>query len=329
MADKITNFEDYKKKSETEPVENADPIKKEDVVSEQKPDKTPDRKPERKPDLSETTIINRIEIEDPYNFFTEEEREAYFRERQKAEKAQDQDTKGVTLPKNKESEKPIRQETKKVTAQTARVDKEPEKPIRQRRPRREEYYEDDVREEYEEDDIRDDEYYYPEDDRYDDYREDYDGEYEDRYDDDYEDDYDESDDKLMRMVVRIASVLTGIIILGIVAFSVKSLVFDKLHNEDEESNEPGTEVVVDPSEQQPQGFEIPEGYTQTDDTVTVINNDLNLRNKPKSVEGSEVMAVAKVGTQLKRVALSNDGYWAIVEYDGQYLYASTNYLSTP
>ena len=48
MADKITNFEDYKKKGNVE----------------------------------DTTDID-IQIEDPYNFFNEQEREEYFQERQK------------------------------------------------------------------------------------------------------------------------------------------------------------------------------------------------------------------------------------------------------
>ncbi|RKM61647.1 SH3 domain-containing protein [Butyrivibrio sp. XB500-5] len=319
MADKITNFEDYKKKAVSDPVEQAAPVKEESPVVKEEPVK--------KPDLSDTTVINRIEIEDPYNFFTEEEREAYFRERQKAERARKEpgketvkEERGDNAPKK---EDPLKQET----AEVKRPEKAPEPAIRPRRERprrerREDYYEDDVRDEFYEGDIHRRDY-----DRYDD-DEDYDRDYDRDYDEDYDDDeYDESEDKLMRIVVRIASVLTGLVILTLVGLAV---VFKAggLFHKDPEAMGPEEVVTESPAEEQKK-FEVPEGYTAVDDTVTVINNDLNLRNKPKNEEGSEVVAVAKVGTQLKRVAVDGGGYWAIVEFEGQYLYASMNYLSTP
>ncbi|MBR4669621.1 MAG: hypothetical protein IKO84_03390 [Butyrivibrio sp.] len=324
MADKITNFEDYKKKTVDEPVEKADSINEETPVKKEEPVK--------KPDLSETTVINRIEIEDPYNFFTEEEREAYFRERQKAEKNERRESapkkpeqERVERPVRPErQERPARPEAQGATSEVKRVEKEPEKPIRTRREnprrdRREDYYEDDVRDERYEDDIRGRDYDYYEDDY------DYDRDYDEEYD---EDDYDESEDKMMRIVVRIASIMTGIVILTLIIVVLKASVFDRVFHKDPEEQVTEESQDTPGEEQQPQSFEIPAGYTQVDDTVTVINNDVNLRNKPKNEAGSEVIAVAKVGTQLKRVA--TDGvYWAIVEYEGQYLYASMNYLSTP
>ncbi|RKM54897.1 SH3 domain-containing protein [Butyrivibrio sp. X503] len=303
MADKITNFEDYKKKSVEEPVEK---VEKTEPVKEKTETPVKKEEPVKKPDLSETTVINGIEIEDPYNFFTEEEREAYFRERQKAESGNKQ----------------LGKETVKDERRESVPKKDPEKPIRPRRERsRRDYYEDDVREDdrYEDDIRRRDYDYYEEDD--------YDRDYEDDYDDE---EYDESEDKMMRIVVRIASIMTGIVILTLVCVVLKTSVFDRLlHKDPEEQVTEETQENPEGAAEEPKTFEIPAGYNQVDDTVTVITNDLNLRNKPKNEEGSEVVAVAKVGTQLKRVAVDGGGYWAIVEYEGQYLYASMNYLTTP
>ena len=73
MADKITNFEDYIKRSDSVNTE------KEPRDSAGTPAGTGTVK------NGDTGFIESIEIVDPYNFFTEEEREEYFRERQKAE----------------------------------------------------------------------------------------------------------------------------------------------------------------------------------------------------------------------------------------------------
>ena len=66
MADKITNFEDYKKRGNSDDID--------------------------------------IEIVDPYNFFTEEEREEYFRERQKQEQLQQEKEKEESRPAKEEHE---------------------------------------------------------------------------------------------------------------------------------------------------------------------------------------------------------------------------------
>ena len=136
MADKITNFEDYKKRGNSDDID--------------------------------------IEIVDPYNFFTEEEREEYFRERQKQEQLQQENEKEEPRPAKEEHEEPL----------------PPQKHQQEDYPRDEDY--DDGDEDYEEDD------------------EDYDEE-------DEEDEEGEGKD-LMLIVVRFASILTGIVILAALAF---------------------------------------------------------------------------------------------------------------
>ena len=88
MADKITNFEDYKKKGNVE----------------------------------DTTDID-IQIEDPYNFFNEQEREEYFQERQKELSKE----KEKAVPEH-DPVRPKRDETAEDTAvEDIRVEKAKEK----------------------------------------------------------------------------------------------------------------------------------------------------------------------------------------------------------
>ena len=84
----------------------------------------------------------------------------------------------------------------------------------------------------------------------------------------------------------------------------------------------------DPDTQETVVTAIPEGYTLTNDTVT-LTADLNLRSVPSSEDSSTIKAIAQKGTTLKRIAVSGDGYWALVEYENMQLYASMKYLSTP
>ena len=76
MGDKITNFSDYKKR------ENSG---------------NKDIKADEPKDLFATTEINNIEIEDPYSFFTAEEREEFLREQ-----AKNQASKPEEEPEDKE-----------------------------------------------------------------------------------------------------------------------------------------------------------------------------------------------------------------------------------
>ena len=240
MADKITNFSDYKKKDNSG-------IKE---IQEDKPK-----------DLYATTEINNIEIEDPYSFFTAEEREEFLREQAKKES--------------------IKEEQKE------------KEPIKERDSREHE-------EEYDEEGFEEEE---------------------DDYDDDYEDEEDEEDDEeassgflTPEFLVRVASIITGVFILAMLVFVVKVKFIDK--------------YLIDSDSKETVVTALPSGYTATNDTVTATA-DLNLRSVPSAAEKSTVVAVAQNGTTMKRIAVSDDGSWALVEYEGQQLYASMKYLSTP
>lgn len=232
MADKITNFEDYKKRGNSDDID--------------------------------------IEIVDPYNFFTEEEREEYFRERQKQEQLQQEKVKEESQPVKEEHEEPL----------------PPQKHQQEDYPRDEDY--DDGDEDYEEDD----------------------------------EDYDEEDEEgegkdLMLIVVRFASILTGIVILAALAFGAYKFIGPKLRPDPDE--EPAEEVVV----------ALPEGYQETNDMVTVTAVSLNLRTVPSSESAATIVTAVPKGTSLKRIAQSSTDTWAIVEYEGQQLYASSKYLAAP
>lgn len=241
MADKITNFSDYKKRE-------------------------PEKKEEVKKDLSETTEINNIEIVDPYNFFNAEEREEYFKERQK------------------ESLEETKKEHHKEDA-------------RREEPRREEPRREERREDPEDDYVEED------------YEEEYD---EEDYEDAEEDEEDEERGGITpELLVRIASIITGVFILVMIAFAVKVKVFDKYLN--------------DPDEQQTEVTALPTGFVEKNDTVTVSGaSSLNLRSGP-STDSAKIGTVDE-GTQLKRIAVAEDGSWALVEYEGQQVYASMKYL---
>jgi uncharacterized protein YgiM (DUF1202 family) len=232
VADKITNFEDYKKRGNSDDID--------------------------------------IEIVDPYNFFTEEEREEYFRERQKQEQLQQEKEKEESQPVKEEYEEPL----------------PPQKHQQEDYPLDEDY--DDGDEDYEEDD----------------------------------EDYDEEDEEgegkdLMLIVVRFASILTGIVILAALAFGAYKFIGPKLRPDPDE--EPAEEVVV----------ALPEGYQETNDMVTVTAVSLNLRTVPSSESDATIVTAVPKGTSLKRIAQSSVDTWAIVEYEGQQLYASSKYLAAP
>ncbi len=232
MADKITNFEDYKKRGNSDDID--------------------------------------IEIVDPYNFFTEEEREEYFRERQKQEQLQQEKEKEESQPVKEEYEEPL----------------PPQKHQQEDYPLDEDY--DDGDEDYEEDD----------------------------------EDYDEEDEEgegkdLMLIVVRFASILTGIVILAALAFGAYKFIGPKLRPDPDE--EPAEEVVV----------ALPEVYQETNDMVTVTAVSLNLRTVPSSESDATIVTAVPKGTSLKRIAQSSVDTWAIVEYEGQQLYASSKYLAAP
>jgi uncharacterized protein YgiM (DUF1202 family) len=348
VADKITNFEDYIKRSDSVNTE------KEPRDSAGAPAGTGTVK------NGDTGFIESIEIVDPYNFFTEEEREEYFRERQKAEQQAEQE---VSIPEAEEAkapgsgktaaDKPVDMPRDKGTI----AEREPEDentglirkhhiPREQRgwdarddyepAPRKEEAvsdkaagrdahsdkaagaapvqeqpqkpYKGDYNEEYDEpyDEESDEEY----DEEYDDVDEDYDEDGEP-----YEEEDEESEGKdLMLVVVRFASILTGIVILAAIAFGAYKFLAPKFRPDPDE--EPAEEVQV----------ALPEGYEETGDMVTVTAASLNLRTVPSSDSDSTIVTSVTKGTTIKRIAQSSETTWAIVEYEGQQLYASSKYL---
>ena len=205
MADKITNFEDYKKKGNEEDID--------------------------------------IQIEDPYNFFNEQEREEYFRERQKE------------IQHNPSDDEP--REDEPVTDEDA--------------------YDED--EEYEEEDTADNSF-------------------------------------PIEFFIRISSIITGIVILAFLAIVVKVKVFDRY-------------FAKDPDEIQTEAPALPAGYTEKNDTVKVTAKSLNLRTVASSESDATIVTAVPEGTELKRIAVSEDGKWALVEYNGTWVYASMKYLPTP
>ena len=228
MADKITNFEDYVKNQ-----------------SKNTGDQTPPASEEIKQETME------IQIEDPFQFLNEQEREEYILQRQK----------------EKQKDRTHIAEPEKDSGPVPRAEDSPKG--------------NDNREDYDEE--------YPDDDEVLPHRE-----------------------VNIELLVRIASVITGIIILAVIGLILKIRVYDVY-------------FAPDPDEAVEVAIAIPAGFIPKDDTVVVTGaTSLNLRSGP-GTDSTIITAVAD-GTELKRIAVSEDDSWAFIEYDGQYLYASMKYL---
>ena len=115
------------------------------------------------------------------------------------------------------------------------------------------------------------------------------------------------------LIVRISSIVTGLIILILIAVIVKVKVIDTI-------------FVQDPDEAQTVEIGEVEGYTGTEDTV-VTTVQLNLRSTPSTESDSFIVTSVPTGTELKRISVSDDGVWAQVEYEGQILYCAMKYLT--
>lgn len=70
---------------------------------------------------------------------------------------------------------------------------------------------------------------------------------------------------------------------------------------------------------------VSDGYTVTNDKVTP-KNSVNLRCEPTT--NSQVVAEITNGTVLERVAKNNDKGWSKISYNGEILYAVSQYLTT-
>jgi uncharacterized protein YgiM (DUF1202 family) len=133
-------------------------------------------------------------------------------------------------------------------------------------------------------------------------------------------------------MVRIASVVTGILILMLLAFIVKTKLINKVASSDSEKTATESQKDKDGDDDSDDDdgggkgdIDIPEGYTETNDKVVVNYEFLNLRSSPST--SSDIVTKAKDGDELKRIAVSNDGSWALINYKGKAVYASMDYLS--
>ncbi len=307
MADKIANFEDYVKRD----------VKQEN--KEKKPSVEKEAEVMPKPPVNQETM--EIEIEDPFQFLTAEERDEYLEQRRleaqkeaaeeaSADEPVDESGRGL----DKSSETPGETEAEKASKGEAKADhekakadhsekehREPQKNAHrdghgpgEKRHRREDQNPEEKKARRP---VRKD---YPDED----------------YDDGYEEKCAQEEESAggvnMDLVVRVASVITGMIILFFVGMFFKLKVVDRF-------------MAPDPDEVQTVVAAIPEGFTEKNDTVVVTGaSSLNLRSGPDT--SSTIITAANEGTELKRIAVADDGGWAFVEYEGQQLYASMKYL---
>ena len=156
----------------------------------------------------------------------------------------------------------------------------------------------------------------------------------DYYEEDYDEDYDNYDDdngideQTKLLMIRIASVVTGLLILMFLVFIVKAKFIDKVASPDSEKTSTESQKDGDDDKDDEEGngdIDIPEGYDETNDKVVVNYEFLNLRSSPST--SSDIVTKAKEGDELKRIAVSNDGSWALINYKGKAVYASMDYLS--
>lgn len=311
MADKILNINDYRKAEDTG-------------------EKDLQQKPSRSG--SETDIDN-IRIEDPFVFLSAEERAEYLKAHQE-----------TILGRDPQSDEEIR---KAVPADQENPSKEPDEDIpetpeapekengglkaffsfrRDRHQQEDDFYEEDPDDVSEEDEdepegCEDDE---PED--------------EDVADDDFEEDGDEPDgtdsdrnslkhsrkshgsedtdeeeipeDKKKpapEKLVRVASTITGILILLILLFIVKVRLIDPLLAGRDDSD--GTEFATS---------------TVSAGEQVVTTNGLNLRSSPSSSGKDNIVATVSAGTTLTRTGEENG--WSEIEYNGQTVYCASKFL---
>jgi len=228
-----------------------------------------------------------IEIQDPLDFLSASEREEYYRtqhekmekERENIDKDSDDyffdDDFEVKLPEDNDLDKKEKEPDDYKAAETKKKSEKKAEIKSEKRIRKK-----------------------PEDDR----------------DDDW---FDEDDSKSTGinpyLVVRIASIATGIIILLLLGIIFKEKVLDNIFGKD-------------PDEVKTVSVGEVEGYSAMDDTV-VTTVQLNLRSTPSTASDSFIVTNVPAGTELKRVALSDNGDWAQVEYEGQRLYCAMKYLT--
>ncbi len=96
-----------------------------------------------------------------------------------------------------------------------------------------------------------------------------------------------------------------------------------------ESSEPSKETV--PSSQVPEELptNIPQEMTfQSAEESVTAKEKVNLRSKPQSDDDSYIVAQINNGEVLSRVGINSATGWSKLEYNGQTVYAVSNYLTT-
>lgn len=129
----------------------------------------------------------------------------------------------------------------------------------------------------------------------------------------YEDDYDDDDieDEKIERFVKIASFITGIIILILLVMIFKVKIYDNYFAADPDNATNVTTASI-------------AGYTDADGRVVTTAN-VNLRSTPSTDSDTFVVTQVPEGTTLNRTGVSDDGEWTRVEYEGQTLYLVTKY----
>jgi hypothetical protein len=308
LADKITRFEDYLNKDVKQENRDVEPEVTRPAPKEPVPQETMD-----------------IQIEDPFQFLNEQEREEYIRQRELAHQEEER-KKQLEIQRQyqeRQRREQLRQEQERQRQQEiqrqyqerqrqAQLQQEQERQRQQEiqrqyqeRQRQAQLQQQYAQQQYAQEHYREDEDYY---------------EYEEE-DDGYE------EDSGINKIVMATSIFLGLLVLLFLGLLIKVKVIDPqraLIDPDEEVQQETQVQEEDKAEETAKS--IPEGYVEKNDTVEVTAELLNLRTQPNSKSDDTVAAMVPKGTELNRIAVDSSGSWALVEYEGQQLYASMKFL---
>ncbi|MCH4191383.1 MAG: SH3 domain-containing protein [Butyrivibrio sp.] len=316
MADKIRNINDYRKTEDTE---------RKDMTSSDTGQK--DLQQNTSGNGSEADVEN-IRIEDPFVFLSAEERAEYLKVHQETimgrDPQADEKIRKATLA---DQEEPDQEEEEELPETKENGGLKGFFSFRRDRHRQEDdFYAEDPEDEAEEDEQEDDvtDSSYENDVADDDFEEEGTSEEEsEEYSDEESEDGREQDRSIEdagkgdlqrhrknpapEKVVRIASTVTGILILLVLLFIVKVRLIDPFLAGRDDSD--GTEFATD---------------TVSGGEQVVTTNGLNLRSSPSSSSKDNIVATVSAGTTLTRTG-EKDG-WSEIEYNGQTVYCASKFL---
>ncbi|MCR5101759.1 MAG: SH3 domain-containing protein [Butyrivibrio sp.] len=126
----------------------------------------------------------------------------------------------------------------------------------------------------------------------------------------YEDD---EEDYKIEKYIRIASFITGLIILVLIVLIAKKKIIDPI-------------FATDPDEQVTTQVGEIAGFVEASGTV-VTNTKSNLRTIPSTDNDSFIAVTVDSGMELTRTGISEDGEWTKVEYNGETLYIATRLIT--